>query len=217
MTVGGASEAVAAYLRAAILEGRLSPGQPIRQEEVAVASGTSRVPVREALRVLEGEGLVELAQNRGARVARLDYPEFSELYLIREALDPLLMAASVPLLEDDQIDRLDELVEDIAKAAGDLNAWIERDRRFHLESYVPETMPQTFRLARDFWRRTQQYRRNYVATLDEAELEVINQEHRLIVNAIRRRDPDGAADLLRLHIRRTRLGLSDRQDLFDRP
>src|SRR6476646_4798159 len=100
---GSASEAVAAYLRSAIFEGRLRPGQRIRQEEVAAASGTSRVPVREALRALEGEGLVQLFRNRGARVARLDYPEFSELYRIREALDPLLLAASVPLLSDEQI------------------------------------------------------------------------------------------------------------------
>jgi DNA-binding GntR family transcriptional regulator len=211
----GASGAVAAYLRLAIFEGRFGPGERIRQEEVALATGTSRVPVREALRALEGEGLVQLFRNRGARVARLDLSEFSELYRIREELEPLLLTASVPLLSDEQIDRLEELADDAANAADDLNLWTQRDRRFHLESFALEAMPQTFRLARDLWNRTQQYRRNFIATLNADQFGLIDNEHRMIIDSIRRRDAEGAADNLRLHIRRTRLGLMERQDLFD--
>lgn len=173
-----------------------------------------RVPVREALRMLESEGLVELVQHSGARVAKLDYPEFSELYRLRELLDPMLLAASVPVLSDEQVAHLAALADKIASAGHDISAWIDLDRRFHVESYVAESMPQTFRLVRDLWSRTQQYRRGFVAALDDDALEVINMEHRLIVDAITRRDPEGAAERLRLHIRRTRLGLADRQELF---
>lgn len=76
---------------AEILDGRLRPGEHIRQQDVAAANDTSRVPVREALRILESEGLVHLVQHSGARVSGLDYAEFSELYRIREAIEPMLL------------------------------------------------------------------------------------------------------------------------------
>ncbi|MFD6517690.1 GntR family transcriptional regulator [Rhodococcus sp. NPDC060176] len=214
---GNTSGVVATYLRDRILEGQLRPGDRIRQEDVAAANGTSRVPVREALRVLESEGLVRLVPHSGATVARLDFHEFSEIYRLREALEPLLLAASVPVLTETQVERLGQLCNETAVAGSkaDVNEWIDCDRRFHLSAYVPETMPRAYRIASDFWNRTQQYRRGFVATLDEGARYVINMEHRLLLDAIEKRDAEGAADRLRLHIRRTRLALADRQELFD--
>jgi DNA-binding GntR family transcriptional regulator len=205
---------VADYLRDAILAGRFRPGQPIRQEAVAQANGTSRVPVREALRMLESEGLVQLVQHSGARVARLDYSEFSELYRMREALEPLLLAASVPVLSDDKIAELEWLADEVELAVEDVNTWLERDRRFHLECYAPTVMPRAFRAAQDFWNGTQQYRRQFFATLSREQFEMPHVEHRLIIDAIRRGDSEDAGDRLRLHIRRTRVTLADRPDLF---
>ena len=102
---GAAGTRVAAELREAILAGEYSPGARIRQEDVAERHGASRVPVREALRRLESEGLVTLVANTGAWVAQLNLQECEEMYQIRERLEPLLLRYNVPLLTDEQIGR----------------------------------------------------------------------------------------------------------------
>ncbi|HTR91524.1 MAG TPA: GntR family transcriptional regulator [Trebonia sp.] len=103
---GGASSRIADALRTAILDGSYRPGERIRQEEVAARSGASRMPVREALRVLQAEGLVILVANSGAWVAKLTLAECAELYQIRERLEPLLLRASLPSLDADLVRRM---------------------------------------------------------------------------------------------------------------
>ena len=85
--VGAASARVADYLRHAILTGAIGPGEWIRQEEVAARLGASRLPVREALRMLEAEGLTEHEPNKGARVPRLSMHEVDVIYRMRERLE----------------------------------------------------------------------------------------------------------------------------------
>lgn len=103
------SQAIASRLRDAIIDGRLPPGMAIRQETLAMHLGTSRIPVREALRKLETEGMLTLVPHSGARVARLDLVEHVELYRIREALEPLAIAESAPRLSDDQLQELRDI------------------------------------------------------------------------------------------------------------
>ena len=105
-----ASTRIADALRAAILDGRYRPGERIRQEEVAARSGVSRIPVREALRMLAAEGLVTLVANTGAWVAKLSLDECVETYLIRERLEPMLLRASLPNLDEAAIGRLELLI-----------------------------------------------------------------------------------------------------------
>ncbi len=100
---------MATRLREAILSGEYEPGARIRQEDLADRHGASRVPVREALRMLEAEGLVTLVANTGAWVARLSQAECDELYQVRERIEPLLLRYNVPLLVETDIDRLDAL------------------------------------------------------------------------------------------------------------
>ena len=91
-----ASHRIADTLRTAILGGSYLPGERIRQEDVAARSGASRIPVREALRMLDSEGLVTLVANSGAWVTKLTLSECVETYLIRERLEPLLLRTSMP-------------------------------------------------------------------------------------------------------------------------
>src|ERR1700749_80602 len=93
-----ASHRIAESLRTAILDGSYRPGERIRQEDVAARSGASRIPVREALRMLAAEGLVTLVPNSGAWVTRLTMAECAELYLIREGLQPLLLVSRLARL-----------------------------------------------------------------------------------------------------------------------
>jgi DNA-binding GntR family transcriptional regulator len=205
---------VARSVRDAILDGRLKPGTRIRQEEIARRLGTSRIPVREALRQLETEGLVTLVPHSGARVAVMDFESFCELYRLREAVEPIAMAESVTRLSDAQIERLRELVQVVEDSADDPHRWLEYDRRFHLESYAAAPLPRFLSMIEGFWNQSQQYRRAYLYTV-RTNLEVVNYEHRLIMQAVERRDPDDASALQRLHIRRTRATLTPHGELFN--
>jgi DNA-binding GntR family transcriptional regulator len=204
-----------AALRDAILDGRLPPGRRISQAGIAETVGTSRVPVREALRRLETEGLVTLVPRSGAWVAKLSFEEYTELYTIREWVEPPALATSVPGLADEAIGELHGLVDGMESAV-DSTAWLDLDRRFHLASYAGAPLPRLRRLIEGFWNSTQQYRRAHLQYLQSSrDLTLVHAEHRLLAAAVGRRDAEGAADVLRSHIRRTRLDLARSPELFD--
>lgn len=210
-------ERVTAELREAILEGRLEPGKRIGQVELAQKFGTSRLPVREALSKLEHEGLVSVKPNAGATVARLTMTELTEIYLMRERLEPLALAASIPNLSDEEIVRLRSCVdemEETARETADRWAWLEIDRRFHLGGLAAAPMPQLLRVIESLWNNATRYRRAYTALWFPSHLEIQHAEHRLLINAIEERSLPDAEVLLEMHIRRTRLGLFERRDLF---
>jgi DNA-binding GntR family transcriptional regulator len=204
---------VARSLREAILSGRLKPGTRIRQEDVARQHGTSRIPVREALRQLETDGLVTLVPHSGARVAVMDFAGFSELYRIRELVEPMAIAESAPRLTDRQLHGLRELMAAVDASTEDLHHWLEYDRQFHLASYAAAPLPRLLEMVERFWNQTQQYRRAYLATV-KPNLDVVDAEHRLILEALERRDADDAAALQQVHIRRTRTTLAAHPELF---
>ena len=204
---------VARSIRESILNGCLKPGERIRQEDIARRLGTSRIPVREALRQLEAEGLVSLVPHSGARVALMDSEGFSELYRLREVVEPMAIAESASRLSDEQLARLAELVDVVEQSADDPAHWLEADRRFHLESYAAAPLPKVLSMIEGFWNQTQQYRRAYLYTV-QPQIEIVTAEHRLILEALERRDPEDAADLQRLHIRRTRMTLTPHSELF---
>ncbi|MFC5381356.1 GntR family transcriptional regulator [Aquipuribacter nitratireducens] len=86
--MGAASARVADHLRTAIPDGELGPGDRVRQEDVAARLGAGRPPVREALRLLEAEGLVRHERHKGARVPRLSLAEVVVMYRMREQVEP---------------------------------------------------------------------------------------------------------------------------------
>jgi len=207
---------VADWIRAAILYGRLEPGERIRQEWVAQECGTSRIPVREALNRLRDEGLVTLTAHVGARVASLDVAELDEIYLLREHLEPLALRRSISKLKAAQHRRLRRLIDEMEASADtdDPAHWVEVDRQFHLTSYAGAQLPRLLDLIDGFWNQSQQYRRAYVRL--RGSFEVAHMEHRLLMEAIERRDTEDAASISRMHIRRTRLALGQHPELFSR-
>ncbi len=211
-----ASELIAEGVRDLILRGDLMPGERIRQETLASEYGVSRIPVREALRQLESEGLVNLVPHSGARVSHVDLTECVELYRIREAIEPIVLAASVPKLTEADLADLRERMLAVEAAAGDVNRWLDEDRQFHLLTYRAANMPHAMRMVEGFWNQTQQYRRAYVGNLPPERLEIVHLEHRLIVDAIERGDAEDAGQRQQQHIRRTRVGLlKDAEELGD--
>lgn len=208
-------QAIARRVRDAILDGRLGPGTRIRQEALARRFGVSRIPVREALRLLETQGLVTLVPHSGARVATLDLAEHLELYLIREALEPLAIAQSAPHLTDEQLAELHRLAGEIAAARDDEQRWLELDRQFHLLSYAGAPQPRLLGMIDDLWNTTQHYRRAYRTTLSDEEFAFVDLDHRFILDALDRHDPVDAESRMRSHIRRTRLTLTEHREVFE--
>ncbi len=200
-------------LRALILSGELAPGSRIGQEELATRFAVSRIPVRGALARLESDGLVVLKPSSGAWVARLDLKECLEVYRIRERIEPLALEESVPRLSDAEIVALAALAEDMVDSP-DTETFLRLDRQFHLASYRHADMHQLLQMIERFWNTTQHYRRAFTKLLGRERNWIIHAEHRLIVDAIRRRDARGAGNLLMEHIRRTRLELAQHEDLF---
>ena len=210
---GVASSRIAAHLRAAILRGDLRPGDRIRQEEVAELLGASRVPVREALRMLEAEGLTEHEAHKGARVPRLTQHEVDMIYQMRERLEPLALIESLDHLTDDDVAHVTDLQQQI-EDNDDLDRFLELDREFHLRTYTGCTLDPLMSMVTRLWNSTQHYRRAYVALGGPGRMWVVNAEHRLILDAVERRDPVDAERYLGGHIRRTRIELGRHPEVF---
>jgi DNA-binding GntR family transcriptional regulator len=208
-----AGQRITSELREMILSGKLKPGERIRQEELAERFKISRIPVREALRKLESDGLVSLVPNASAWVAKLDLNECIEIYKIRERLEPLALSEAVSKLTEDQIRNLETLVERMERAR-DTEEFLRLDREFHLASYHPANMKLLVEMVERFWNTTQHYRRAFTKLLGRERNWIIHSEHRLLVDALRRRDAEGAAHILFEHIRRTRFELERNRGVF---
>ena len=147
------SEAVTDTLRSAVLNGQLKPGQKLPQAEIAEQLGVSRIPLRDALRRLEVEGLVLMDDRRGARVAEVSMEELDEIFQMRILLEPTCAEAAVGKLTDEEADRLIKLLVamDETDTAEPLHAMSAR-RDFYQELYSMSGRPritETILLLRD--------------------------------------------------------------------
>jgi DNA-binding GntR family transcriptional regulator len=202
-----ASHRIAAHLRAEIIGGQLPPGERIMQEELAARFGSSRLPVREALRILESEGLVTLRSNSGAWVSELDRQECLDIYKIRECVEPLAIAESIPNLGITDIQRLEVIQADIDDGTN-VERFLSLDRELHLLTYSGCRIEPLNAMVERFWNTTQHYRRAYTTDIGTDRRWIINAEHRLLIEAIKQVDAEGAKTIVWSHIRRTRLELT---------
>jgi DNA-binding GntR family transcriptional regulator len=202
-----ASVRIAASLRQAILDGEIRPGEFIRQEEVARRLGASRLPVREALRILEAEGLTEHHANKGARVPLLDMHEVDVIYQLRERVEPLILADSLPGLSAADLERADALLLRI-EAGVDITEFLRLDREFHFLTYSACQIESMTTMVMRLWNSTQHHRRIFMEQSGQARRWVVNSEHRLLLDAIQRVDSVRAEQMLAAHIRRTRTDLA---------
>jgi DNA-binding GntR family transcriptional regulator len=209
-----ASRRIADKLKTAILDGELAPGSRILQEDLATQFGASRIPVREALRTLQSDGLVMLRANLGAWVTRLNMEECLEIYLIREHLEPLLIADSIENCTDEDIDVIMQRADRLANAQ-DIGEYFRYDREFHLETYRASTMPYLHSTVERLWNVTQPYRSAYTRLVAEQDSRwILDAEHRLLAEAITRRNVVDAKQIIQIHVRRTRVKLADHPEIF---
>ena len=204
---------VAEVLREEILTGTLAPGERLTQEDIAARFGASRQPVRDALRQLEGDGLITMVANSGAWVSKLSERECHEAYQVRERLEPLLLSQSIQNLSEAQIAKLTKLVDEM-QTTKDVESFLRLDREFHLLSYAGAEAGMLSEFVERIWNTTQHYRRAFTKLNNFENAEVTHLEHRLILDGIKRRDSDSAEQALESHIRRTRVTLAQHQELF---
>ena len=133
---GTAPETIAAALRADILSGAARPGTLLRQEDLAARFAMSRIPVRDALRLLEAEGLVTIATNRGAQVAQLSRAEVAEIFHLRILLECNCLALAMARMSDADIDRI-ERIRQRAEIDAATPEWSPSDWAFHEALYRP--------------------------------------------------------------------------------
>lgn len=191
-----AQEFVLNQLRQEIITRELSPGAPIRQELLAEKYGTSRVPLREALKILEGEGQVTYIPHRGYFVAELSLDDLHEVYVIREMLESKALEAASTAVTLADVEYLASLLDQVeaASAAGDVTGMANLNRQFHFAIFELSSMPRLVRLIRVLWDATDAYRSMYYA--EETNRLHVNREHREMLAALTDKDSDS---LIKLH------------------
>ena len=194
-----AQEFVLGELRAMIVRGELKAAEQIKQDALAEQLGTSRVPLREALKILEGEGLVSYHPHRGYFVAELSAADLVEVYRIRQLLEDEAVATAIPRLTDADIEALQRAMSEVEKAgeSGDIAEVTACNRRFHFLLIEKADLPRLTRLIRQLWDSTDAYRAVYFAEPDN--LHQVQAEHRQILDAIRERDVPRTIALLSTH------------------
>jgi len=199
MSVATAQEVVAAALRQAIVDRDLRPGERVRQEEVARRLGVSVIPVREALRVLAGEGQVTYRPRQGYVVAELNLAELAEVYRLREILEAEAVRVAVPLLTDADVGAIGDAFAEVGQAlgAGRVAEAIDANRRGHFTLFAVARMPILERHIRQLWDSTEAYRALYYGEAPRRER--VDREHQQILQALRRREGDRVLVLLDAH------------------
>lgn len=194
-----AQEAVLGELRRAIARGEMAPGSPIPQAAVAERFGVSRVPVREALKILEGEGHVTYAPHRGYTVTELDASELLEIYRIRGLLERHAVELAGSHLTAELAGELAALVDEMDRCAAeeDIGALTSANRQFHFHIYEASGQRHLVRLIRQLWDASEPYRTVYFGR--SANRDHLQKEHRLITDAVAAGDAERVADLLEEH------------------
>lgn len=196
------SEQVTQELRRSILSGDLAPGENLSLRKLADVLNVSFIPVRDALKVLEGDGLILNPPGRSATVAPLDLAELHSIYRVRKLLEPNLARKSCSDLSDDELDRLHEAAAELGRPDRSMEDTYDDHRAFHLALLQPAVTQWDIRFLTMLWRSAERYVRIAFGSLDPDPLEHIRrtEAHQLLVNEFRRRDPAAAASALEDHL-----------------
>jgi DNA-binding GntR family transcriptional regulator len=188
---------VADALRAAIVDGTLAPGAPLRQDALARHFSVSAIPVREALRQLETEGWAKVEMNKGATVAPLSADEAREIYEIRASLESLAIACAIPAHTEATLREAQALC-DAARLEPDPALYVARNEAFHMSLYAPSRRPQLTELITTLHRRGERYLRVKFGLPDHKS--VSDREHAALMRAVRKGDTLTAQKLLTAHL-----------------
>jgi len=188
---------IANSLRADIMQGKLKSEQPLRQDEIAVKFGVSKIPVREALFQLKAEGLVTFYPNRGAAVSKLSATEVEEIYIMRVALETAALQRAIPHLTIANLTQAEELLNAIDREKN-LARWGKFNWEFHATLYYPADLPRLMEWVEILHANIAHYLVIYLAGMD---YQLASQkEHREILEACRNGNIEAAIAHLTNHL-----------------
>lgn len=195
------ASAVADKLRAMIIHGDVQEGEQLRQDAIASEFQVSRIPVREALRQLEAEGLIKIVAHRGAVVSALSADEIEELFDIRALLEREVLKVSIPNLTKEDFAKAESILETYEKALwmkDEVGTWGRLNWQFHATLYSKANRPHFMSIIQMINNNGDRYTRLQLY-LTQA-FEQAKQEHRQLLELCRKRDAVAACDLLERHI-----------------
>ena len=191
-------------LRQAILDGYFKPGERLDQEGIARELQVSRTPLREAIATLESEGLLESQPHRGVFVAKVTKKDIREVFALRALLEAEVARQAVSSIPDSVLDRLEASLKRAQKAYADGNrtAQFEADRHFH-ETLRQFTENALLKEVLDGVNNRISAVRRFAQTRPGAHIDEFAAEHFAILEAVRQRDSDRAARLMKLHLQKS--------------
>lgn len=187
-------------LRERILRGDYPEGEPLRQDALAEQLGVSRIPVREALRQLEAEGLVTFIPHRGAVVSSLSLEEIEELFELRAEIECDLLRRAVPQTTAEQLSIAIRIMDQFENAlgAGEASCWGTLNWHLHAALHAPAHRTVTLEVLRRLHQHSDRYFRMHVLLAHGGAKAAA--EHRAITVAVEQKDAKTASRLLRAHI-----------------
>ncbi|MCI9124133.1 MAG: GntR family transcriptional regulator [Eubacterium sp.] len=188
-------------LRKAILKGDLKPGERLMELQLASKLGVSRTPIREAIRMLEQEGLAVTIPRKGAEVAKMTEKDMEDVLQIREALDDLAVQVACDKMTEEQLAELTLKMHHFENAVQDdqLEKIVEYDVAFHELIYEASDNPKLVTLLSNIREQIYRYRVEYLK--EKENYPTLVQEHRAIVDALSQKNKKRVADVMRIHIR----------------
>lgn len=198
-------------IRTAIVRGVLPGGMPLRQDEISAALSVSHIPVREAFRQLEAQGLVRIYPNRGAVVTKLTLKEMEDIMDVRSLLEVGALRGAFPKLTKEVIADARAIYEEMNKNITDPNKLEELNLQFHFALYRPLENDMLFKLVDQLHANVDRYARVYYI---EAEHNAESQiQHAALLKACEEGDVEKACDILNRHITSTKQLLEPRMEL----
>lgn len=186
-------------LRRLILSGSVPPGTQIPPAEVAYAFAVSAIPVREALKTLIGEGLVDHRPHGGYNVSLLSVEELHEIYFVRGVLEEAALARAVGKVTDDDLARAHRYHEQLLTATRfrDRKSFHDVSRKFHRQLVLPCAMPRLLNMFESTWNLTEPFQ--VMRSVSEDIQHTLNDDHAQILDAVAARDADTVLALARSH------------------
>ncbi|MGV9800220.1 GntR family transcriptional regulator [Mycobacterium sp. NPDC003449] len=197
MAYESAAGRIAAELRTEILHGKVAPGARLSQLSIAERFGVSRIPVRDAIQLLAGEGLLHPTSKATAVVIGMSVPELQELYELREAIEPIATRIGVP-----NVGRADILAMrkqlTLMETSDDARVWLAANAEFHAAVYKRAGRPRMIELVEQLRRLTDRYLYMHLEVIGQTEH--LQAEHVGILQAVERGDATLAASLTCEHL-----------------
>lgn len=202
-------DAVFETLREAILKGQLAPGQHLMEMQLAYQLGVSRTPVREAIRLLELEGLVNMIPRKGARVAAISEKSLCDVLEVRRALEELSIRLACSRITREGLERLNELNQEflIACQSDDIVNIATIDEKFHDVINQASDNDKLIQLLKQLQNQMYRYRVEHIK-MKSGRRELV-EEHKAIISALMKQDEAAACAAIKNHIYRQEMQVMD--------